>query len=60
MILNRGNLVRVLGKTVTLDGVTYADPLGILLNRWDETLWNILIFNSISAVHEIRIQIITT
>lgn len=60
MVLNRGDLVRVLGKTVTLDGITYMDPLGILLDRWDERLWNILIFNSIATVHEVRIQIITT
>lgn len=58
MVLNRGDLVRVLGKTVTLDGVTHVDPLGILLDRWDESLWNILIFGTISTVHIVRIQLL--
>lgn len=58
MELKPGNLVKILGKTIEIDGKRHVDPIGILLHKWDEQLWNILIFNKISTIHSVRIKLL--
>jgi hypothetical protein len=58
MELKIGDFVKILGKSVTLEGVVYDDPVGILLHKWDENLWKVLIFNKTSTIHSVRIQLL--
>lgn len=58
MMPEKGDLVKVFGKTVFFDGKLYDDPIGILLNKWDEQLWQVLIFEEIATIHSIRLKVL--
>lgn len=55
MDLKIGDFVKIIGKTVTVDNGVHIDPVGVLVDKWDNHLWQVLVFDKIFTIHSIRL-----